>query len=58
LVSDFMWTYIVNNQFAQLMVDSEFRVRNQTGALIKTIMLSDQKGKASAVFDTLKDLLI
>jgi len=53
-----MWTYIVNNQFAQLMVDSEFRVRNQTGALIKTIMLSDQKGKASAVFDTLKDLLI
>jgi hypothetical protein len=53
-LSAYFWTYILDEMFAVLLVDTEFRVRNQLGVLLKAILMTDRDGKAVKVFDTLK----
>lgn len=36
-----MWGYIIKDRFMKLLVDDEFRVRNQTAALLKIVVASD-----------------
>ena len=57
-VIDYMWTYIVGERFDKLLIDDEFRVRNQTATLIKTVIASDQAGRGLAHFDQLKNKLL
>ena len=38
----FLWEYILNVMFPELLIDAEFRVRNQTALLLKAIIGSDR----------------
>ena len=40
-VEEYMWGYIIKDRFTKLLVDDEFRVRNQTAVLLKTVVASD-----------------
>ena len=44
-LSTFLWDYILSNAFPELLIDDEFRVRNQTALLLKAIVSSDRSGK-------------
>lgn len=57
-IEEFMWGYIVGERFDKLLVDEEFRVRNQTATLIKTVVASDRSGRGLAHFDQLKKKLL
>lgn len=54
----FMWTYLIEQSFPELLLDEEFRVRNQTGLMIKSIILSDRNNKGIAHFDTVKNIIL
>ena len=57
-ILEYMWSYIIRDRFTKLLVDDEFRVRNQTAALLKIVVASDQAGRGLAHFDELKDKLL
>ena len=40
-ILEYMWSYIIKDRFTKLLVDDEFRVRNQTAALLKIVVASD-----------------
>ena len=54
----FLWDYILNKSFPELLTDVEFRVRNQTALLVKAIVASDQNGKGVQHFDLVKGLIL
>ena len=54
----FLWDYILNKSFPELLIDAEFRVRNQTALLVKAIVASDRDGKGVQHFDLVKGLIL
>ena len=54
----FLWTYILDEVYPDLIVDAEFRVRNQTALLLKAIIGSDQSGLGVQNFDRMKDRIL
>jgi len=56
-LKDFVWNTIRPEKVPQLMIDPEFRVRNQVGLLLKEMLMHDQV-KAAQHFAKLKDLLL
>ena len=57
-LSSFMWEHILDKTFPDLLVDTEFRVREQTALLLKAIVLSDQSGKGLQNFKRILDMLL
>ena len=57
-MEEYMWGYMLEERFPILLTDDEFRVRNQTATLIKSIILSDRSGKGVANFDKIKGQLL
>ena len=41
----FLWEYLLESAFPILLEDEEFRVRNQSALLLKSIIGSDRSGK-------------
>lgn len=56
-LKDFVWNTIRPEKVPQLMIDPEFRVRNQVGLLLKEMLMQDGV-KAAQHFAKLKDLLL
>lgn len=56
-LKDFVWNTIRPEKVPQLMIDPEFRVRNQVGLLLKEMLVHDRV-KAAQHFAKLKDLLL
>ena len=54
----FLWTYILDEVYPELIVDAEFRVRNQSALLLKAIIGSDQSGLGVQNFDRMKDRIL
>lgn len=54
---DFIWNNVRNEKVPMLMVDQEFRVRNQLGPLLREMFAADNE-KAIRHFDTIKDMLL
>ena len=54
----FMWNYILDDRFSDLLTDEEFRVRNQTGLVLKAIIGSDRSAKGVQNFDKMKNLIL
>ena len=52
-----MWNTIVEKLYPTLLLDEEFRVRNQVGSLIKQIILSDVE-RGLTHFERLKLMLL
>ena len=53
----YMWDTILKDKYKGLLLDSEFRVRNAAGTLLKTTMQSDMT-RALSTFDEMKALLL
>lgn len=58
ILHDFLWNFLLSKAYPQLIVDEEFRVRNQSAFLIGAILKTDPEREGSQHFDTLKDMLI
>jgi hypothetical protein len=56
-LKDFVWNNIRGTQLPLLMVDTEFRVRNQLGPLLKEMILRDHV-KGAQHFEALKEMLL
>lgn len=54
VLDTFLWDYILTRAFPELLIDEEFRVRNQTALLLKAIVSSDRSGKGVQHFDQIK----
>lgn len=57
-MEEYMWSCILEERLPTLLTDEEFRVRNQTAALLKAIILTDRTGKGITNFDKVKELLL
>ena len=57
-VDTFLWEFILTKAFPELLVDSEFRVRNQLATLLKAIISSDSSVKGIQNFDRMKDIIL
>jgi len=56
-LKDFIWNTVRPEKVPELMIDPEFRVRNQVGLLLKEMLVHDRV-KAAQHFAKLKDLLL
>lgn len=56
-LKDFVWNNIRMTQIPLLMVDKEFRVRNQIGPLLRAMISADQD-KGAFHFEALKEMLL
>ena len=54
---DFVWNHVRVNMLPSLMIDCEFRVRNQLGLLLREMIAADPQ-KGAWHFDKLKDMLL
>jgi len=57
-LESFLWEYILDESFPKLLVDSEFRVRNQSALLLKSIISSDRSNKGVAHFEKVKTMIL
>jgi len=57
-VEDFAWEQFLGGEYAKIIEDEEFRVRNQAAVVIEEIFLTDQAGKGLANFEAISKLLI
>ena len=56
-MKDYVWNTIRIEKIGPLLTDSEFRVRNQVGPLLREMILKDQD-KGAKHFDGLKDKVL
>ena len=56
-LKDFIWNTIRTEKLPKLMIDYEFRVRNQLGILLREMIKADFE-KGAWHFDTLKEMLL
>ena len=54
---DFVWNHVRVNMLPSLILDGEFRVRNQLGLLLREMIAADPQ-KGAWHFDKLKDMLL
>jgi len=54
----FLWEYLLEKAHPELLEDDEFRVRNQSALLLKSIIGSDRSGKGVQNFDKVKNLIL
>ena len=57
VLTDFIWNTVRSDRVPKLMVDTEFRVRNQVGPLLREMILKDTK-KGAMHFEKLRDILL
>lgn len=57
VLKDFVWNTIRVDKLPKLLIDSEFRVRNQLGLLLRE-MISRDIEKGAFHFDALKEMLL
>jgi hypothetical protein len=56
-LKDFVWNTIRAEKLPNLMIDYEFRVRNQLGILLREMIIADYE-KGAQHFDALKEMLL
>jgi hypothetical protein len=57
VLTDYVWNNVRSERIPKLMVDPEFRVRNQVGPLLKNMILKDTQ-KGTLHFERLRDMLL